>query len=231
MQNPNLNAEKQISTVNIGLVFVVTFFVSAFAGGAFFLTDQMGVGLIVGELSFLVVPYVYLRYKQVDVKSWVKISFNPKHILLGVGIGGVLLLLNSVVSSGLTELLGPSQAVEQSNELYVSLSSNIPGLIMVATALILAGICEEFAFRGFVQNGLTRNFEKHIHKNAYIPALLIAAVLFGIAHFDPQIVYIVGTFVGALVLGYVYHRWNYTVSATAHATMNALVLMLLLLNI
>jgi membrane protease YdiL (CAAX protease family) len=123
----------------------------------------MGIGLIVGELSFLIVPYVYLRYKQVDVKSWVKISFNPKHILLGVGVGGVLLLINSVVSSGLTELLGPSQAVEQSNELYVSLSSNTSGLIMVGAWLILAGICEEFAFAGCAK-WLTRTLRK-VHAN------------------------------------------------------------------
>jgi membrane protease YdiL (CAAX protease family) len=227
MQSPN----REVPIASIGLVFLGTFFLSALISGAFYLTDQMAFGLVIGELVFLIVPYVYLRFIHVDVKSWAKISFNPKYILLGVGIGAMLLVVNFLESSALTALLGPSQAVEQSNELYLSLSSNTPGLIMVAAALILAGICEEFTFRAFIQNGLTRSFQKRIQKHAYVPALLITAVLFGVAHFDPQLIYILSTFTGALILGYVYQRWNYTTTATAHAFMNALVLVLLLLNL
>jgi membrane protease YdiL (CAAX protease family) len=38
-------------------------------------------------------------------------------------------------------------------------------------------------------------------------------------------------FITGLALGFIYHRWNYTTSATAHATMNLIVLLFLLISI
>ncbi len=220
-----------VSAFNVGLVFVVTFFLSAFVSAIFYVEGLITVSLIVGELLFLLVPYLYLRFVRIDVKSFVKISFNPKYIALGIGLGVLMILLNDAVATGLTALLGPSEAVQQANDMYVSLSSSAPGLIAVAAALGLAGICEEFAFRGFVQNALTRSLQGKMPKYAFVPAIFIAAALFGIAHFDPQLIYIADTFVGGLALGYVYHRWNYTASAVAHTSMNLIVLALLVLNI
>jgi membrane protease YdiL (CAAX protease family) len=220
-----------VSVINVGLVFVVTFFLSAFVGGIFYLSGLIEVSLIIGELLFLVVPYAYLRFAHVNVKSYVNISFKPKYLALGVGLGALMILLNEAVAEGLTALLGPSQAVQETNQMYVTLSNSVPGLIAVAVALGLAGICEEFAFRGFVQNALTRSLQKRMPKYAFIPAMIIAAALFGIAHFDPQFIYIADTFIGGLVLGYIYHRWNYTASALAHTSMNLIVLALLVLNI
>jgi membrane protease YdiL (CAAX protease family) len=91
----------------------------------------------------------------------------------------------------------------------------------VATALTLAGVCEEFAFRGFLQSTLTRRF-------SFIPAVIVSAVTFGLFHFDIQLVYILSATTAGLVLGYVYHRWNsYIVPVIAHSSVNLLVLLVL----
>jgi membrane protease YdiL (CAAX protease family) len=92
----------------------------------------------------------------------------------------------------------------------------------VIAALALAGVCEEFTFRGFLQSTLTRRY-------SFIPAVIVSAVTFGIFHPDPQLVYILSAFTAGLVLGYVYYRWNsYVVSAVAHSTVNLVVLAVLL---
>ena len=122
---------------------------------------------------------------------------------------------------------------EDANALYASISATTPGLILVATSLVLAGICEEFAFRGFLQNSIFRNLQKNprFSRYTFIIAVLVSAAAFGIFHLDPQFVYIIATFVPGLVLGYIYHRWGYTASATAHASMNFIVLAFLLLGV
>jgi membrane protease YdiL (CAAX protease family) len=106
------------------------------------------------------------------------------------------------------------------------------GFVAVVASLALAGICEEFAFRGFLQNSLFKSL--HINpkysKYAFAIAVVIAAAVFGLFHFDPQGVYTLSAFITGLALGGIYHKWNYTTSATAHASMNLMVLALLMLG-
>jgi len=214
------------------LVIVVTFFVFLFVSTALLFTVGQGPTLIVGELLILFVPLAYLLMKRIDVRSYIKIGLNPKYILLGLGFGGVLLLLNIAVSETLTAIFGQSQAVQQSNELLASLSSTPGGLVTVAASLALAGICEEFAFRGFLQTSIFKSTSATKSSTyAFVIAVLISAGVFGIFHFDPQAVYTIAAFITGLALGYIYHRWNYTTSAMAHASMNLIVLALLLTGI
>ena len=215
------------------LVIVVTFFVSAFIGVIILVTLGTEATLVLGELLILIVPLSYLLYKRVNIREFVRIDFNPKLILIGIACGALLLPLNSLIATALTAILGNSNAVQDANSLYTNLSTTTPGLLAVAISMTLAGICEEFAFRGFLQNAIFRNLQKNpkFSKYAFGVAVLVAAAAFGIFHLAPQFVYILATFLAGLVLGYIYHRWGYTTSATAHATMNLLVLVLLLLGL
>jgi membrane protease YdiL (CAAX protease family) len=222
----------EVPVWHAALVFIVTFFVIAFVGGILYFVGQIEAALITGEVIFLIVPLIYLLWMHVDVKNYVKISFKPKYILIGLVCGGLLIFLNEAVGYALTSVFGSSPTVQQTNELFLTISNSTPGLIAVALALGLAGICEEFAFRGFIQNVLTRYFKKRaLSKYAFVPALFIAAAFFGLAHFDPYVVYTAAAFIAGLALGLIYHRWNYTVSAVAHASMNLIVLVLLLYKV
>jgi membrane protease YdiL (CAAX protease family) len=205
------------------LVIVVAFFLVLFLGAFLYIVVGEGPALVLSELIILFVPLGYLLFKHVDIKRYVGLDVNPKLVLLGLASGALLLFVDVIVSAVLTYLFGVSEAVEQSNTLITELSSTTWGLITVATALGLAGVCEEFAFRGFLQSTLTRRY-------SFIPALITSAFVFGLFHFDPQLVYILSALTAGLVLGYVYHRWNsYVVSAIAHSTVNLVVLATLLL--
>jgi membrane protease YdiL (CAAX protease family) len=209
---------KDVSPLNAILVVTATFFLVMFLGAIFFLTFGTGLALILSELLILFVPLSYMLAKRVDIKSFVGIEVKPKFVMLGLGSGFLLLFVNIIVSLILTAIFGVSQAVEESNAMITDLSSSTSGLIVVIAALFLAGVCEEFAFRGFLQNAINRRY-------SFIPAVVISSVFFGFFHFDPQLVYIFSAIVAGLVLGYVYHRWqSYVVSFIAHSTLNLVVL-------
>jgi membrane protease YdiL (CAAX protease family) len=212
-----------VSPLNAILVIAVTFFLVLFLGAFFFLTLGEGPALVLSELLILIVPLGYMLVKRVNIKSFVGLDVKPKFIMLGLASGALLLFVDIIVSLVLTTIFGVSQAVEDSNAMITELSSSTSGLIAVIAALTLAGVCEEFAFRGFLQSAINRRY-------SFIPAVVISAVSFGLFHFDPQLVYILSAIVGGLVLGYVYYRWNsYVVSAIAHSTLNLVVLATLLL--
>ena len=213
-----------VPPLEAGLVIFLTFFLSIFVGAAILLTLGTGAALVVGELLILIVPLSYLLFKRIDIKSYIRLNLKPKYILIGLGCAFLLLLLNIAASYMLTEIFGTSQAVEESNALIADLSASPLGLIAVTLSLSLAGICEEFALRGFLQNSLTRRF-------SFLPAVLISAAVFGLFHFDPEFVYILAAFFSGLALGAIYHRWGLAASVTAHSVMNIIVLVFLIFGI
>ena len=90
-------------------------------------------------------------------------------------------------------------------------------IVMIVFSLVLVGPCEELAFRGFVQKGFENSFGK-------MTGLLIASVLFGLPHALDTLYAIVPTFVGGLVLGYVWQQTggNTTASALMHGINNSI---------
>jgi membrane protease YdiL (CAAX protease family) len=215
---------KPVPILDAVLVIVVTFFLIMVLGFIFSYTLGDGAALVLTELFVLIIPLAYLLAKHVDIKRYVRLDVNPKLVLMGLVSGALLLVVDIAVSILLTTIFGESQAVEQSNSIITDLSQSPGGLISVIAALGLAGICEEFAFRGFLQSTLTRRY-------SFIPAVIVSAVTFGIFHFDPQFVYILSALSAGLVLGYIYHHWkSYIVVAIAHSTVNLLVLALLIIG-
>jgi membrane protease YdiL (CAAX protease family) len=205
------------------LVFAVTFVLFLFLGAVFVLALGIEFALVFSELIFLVVPLGYLLYKRINVKSYIGADTKPKFILLGIASGIFLLFFDVAIAAVITSIFGVSQVAEESNALLTNLSSSALGLVLVAIALSLAGFCEEFAFRAFLQNTISRKY-------SFVPALIVSSVAFGLAHFDPQLVYIISTFLMGLVLGVIYNRWHsYVTSAVAHATVNLVALAILLL--
>jgi membrane protease YdiL (CAAX protease family) len=87
---------------------------------------------------------------------------------------------------------------------------------LIAGAVILAPICEEFLFRGFVQGNLTQ-FMRHPK------ALIAGALCFTFIHFQPW--YFVQYFTFGLFLGICFHRFSSVLPCiAAHAFFNGSVL-------
>lgn len=205
------------------LAVIVSFLLLLFVGGALALLLGYGLALILSELLIIVVPLTYMLSKHVDVRSYIGLEIKPRTILRGVALGGALLLFDILVTSVLTPILGTSQAAEESNRIITDLGGSPVGLLSVAIGLSLAGVCEEFTFRAFLQNTINRKY-------SFLPALVVSSAAWGLFHFDPQMIYFVYAFLSGLVLGYIYHRWNsYVTTAITHATYNLIVLAILML--
>jgi len=214
-----------IPTLDAVLVIIVTFVLVIFLGAGLTLTVDTGLALILSELLILIVPLAYMLVKRIKIRSYIGLDAKPKFILIGLASGLAVLLIDIAISGALTAIFGVSQAIEEANEIITSLSASSSGLVAVIIALSLAGVCEEFAFRAFLQNAINRRY-------SFIPAVVASSVAFGVFHFDPQLVYILAAIVVALALGYIYHRYNsYLVAAIAHSTVNLIVLATLLLAI
>ncbi len=223
-----------IPLVEAALVIIVTFFLTILLGGAFLFAFGDAVALVLGEIVILLVPLFYLLFKRVNVRNYIHIDTTPKFFALGLVAAIAMIFLNIAVSNLLFFFFGPSQAVDQSNQLILSTSTTTFGLVMVATSLALAGVCEEFAFRGFLFNSILKSLSRkspQVSKYSLAVALLISAAVFGIFHFDPQGIYTLSAFISGIALGYIYYRTNYVTSAAAHGIMNLIVLALLLFGI
>jgi len=214
---------KIISPSMAVLAVVVTFIVSLFLGAAFFILFGYGVAMVFGELFLIVVPLGCMLYRGVDVRNYIGLEIRPRTILLGVATGTILLTFNLIMSATIVAVFGVSEAVEETNNLIINMSGSPQGLLSVVVTLSLAGLCEEFTFRAFLQNAISSKY-------SFGPALLVSSLAFGFFHFDPQAVYMVLAFLMGLLLGYIYHRWHsYVISAVAHSTQNLIILALMLL--
>lgn len=212
-----------IAFVLIAVVFALLLFV----GGAAILVFGTSASVIisatiVSELLIMAIPLGYMLMKKVNVASYIGLEKKTKNVLLGIAFGGGLLLFDILITSTLVSIFGPSQAVEDSNKTIANLSGSASGLLLASANLALAGVCEEFTFRAFLQNTIDR-------RHSFVPAVVISSLAWALFHFDPQLIYMASIFLAGIVLGYVYHRsHSYILSAVAHSTLNLIVLALLL---
>ena len=211
-----------ISPLAAVLAVIATFLLSLFLGAAFLILFGYSFALISGEILLIVVPLGYMLYRRVDVGSYIRLEVKPRTILLGLAFGAFLFLFDLIVAAALTSVFGVSEVVEETNELFLTMSESLQGLLSLIVALSLAGVCEEFTFRGFLQNAINSRYSPKV-------ALLVSSIVFALFHFDPQAVYTLSAFLMGLVLGYIYYRWrSYVVSVVAHATLNLIVLTIFL---
>jgi len=213
-----------ISTLGAVLAVVASYLLALFIGSAFLDLFGYAFAQISVELLLTVVPLGYMLSKRLDVRKYIKFEAKPRTILLGIAVGSALFLFDLAISNLLFSVLGSSQVVEEENATIMDLSSSSQGLVLMAVALSLAGVCEEFTFRGFLQTAIN---SKHSFATALFSSSLAFAILL---HPDPQGILTISAFVMGLILGYIYHHWHsYAVSAAAHATVNLIVLAMMLL--
>lgn len=218
-----VEAEQTVSPLAAILAFIVSYLLLAFVGAAIALTLGYAFALPISELLIAVVPFAYMLSRHINIRRYIGSEINPKIIILGLASGGILLFIDVIASSALTTIFGPSQAVQEQNKIIIDISGSPVGLLSVIITMSLAGVCEEFTFRAFLQNAINRRY-------SFAFALTISSLAFGLTHFDPQLVHIISAFIAGLFLGYVYHRWNsYVISALAHSTLNLVVLAIYLL--
>ncbi len=142
-------------------------------------------------------------------------------VALGFVLGAPIFAVAIGVAYAIQKLLHPTTTDQLSKSVTTLSSGNVGwGLIalLALTLVVLAPVCEEVFFRGYLYPALRNRMSKQ-------PAMILNGVLFAAAHFE-----IIG-FLPRFLLGwglcYVYER-NRTLGGpmTAHALYNALVLLL-----
>jgi membrane protease YdiL (CAAX protease family) len=212
-----------ISPLAAVLAVVASFFLVMFLGAAVFILVGYSIAQIFVELLVLVIPLGYMLYKRVNIRSFIGFDTKPLSVPLGVAFAAVLFLFDILITTTLTLILGTSAAFQESNNLIISAGESSQGLILVIFSVLLAGVCEEFTFRGFLQTAVN-------DKYSFGTALLVSSVAFGFFHFDPQAVYTISAFLIGILLGYIYHHWHsYVANAAAHATVDLITMTLLVL--
>ena len=142
-------------------------------------------------------------------------------VAMGFVMGAPVFVVAIGVAYAIQKLFHPTTTDQLSRSVTTLSSGNVGwGLValLAVTLILLAPICEEIFFRGFLYPALRNRMSRQ-------PAMILNGVLFAAAHFE-----IVG-FLPRFLLGwglcYVYER-NRTLGGpmTAHALYNALVLLL-----
>jgi membrane protease YdiL (CAAX protease family) len=219
-----VKSENTVSPIGAILAVVASFVLILFAGGISAIFLGYGPASIIIELALILVPFSYLLSKHVSVKNYIGLKIDAGSIGKGVAFGGALFLFDLVVASVLTTIFGQSQTVAETNQIILDLTRSPIGLLYITVGLLLAGVCEEFVFRAFLQNTINR-------RHSFTSAMVISSLAFGLFHFDPQVVYVLATFLAGLLLGFIYHRYNsYITCAVAHSTLNIIILTILVLT-
>lgn len=214
-----------ISPLAAILAVIASWFLVQFLGYAAFVFVGYPLAQICVELLVVVIPLGYMLYKRVNIRSFIGFDTKPQNILLGIALGVGIFAFDIFIATWLVLIFGPSNAVEESNNLIINAGNTSLGIALIIVALLLAGICEEFTFRGFLLTAINRRY-------SFGTALIVSSLAFGFFHFDPQAVYTISAFFVGLIFGYIYHHWHsYLVPVAAHVTVDLITMALLLRGI
>ncbi len=174
------------------------------------------IGLILSELLILALPVVFLcwgaNYRPLsflflNVARWRQVFWG---LLLGISnfmiAGALQVIMRSILPSSWSQAFDTSKIFQGLGTVEI--------FILFIALIVAAPLCEEIAFRGYLQRVLQARYRDYF-------AVVITAVLFAALHFDP-----VG-FLARVELGVVFGllvRWSGSLwpAITAHATNNAL---------
>ncbi len=196
---------------SFGIAFALTLALRAVFGAAMSRAATAMVLQFGGYALWFLALAAILRFRH-DAPFWESLRWRPKMLEIGpcLMLGPIL----SLVIAGLSSLLGQ---VEAKNALAEMLTS-WPALILVGLfATTLGPMCEELAFRGFLQPLVSRSF-------GTAAGIVISALPFAMVH-GPQYgwswphVALIG--LAGAAFGYARYRTGSTAASTAlHATYN-----------
>ncbi len=216
----------------VGLVIVTLVVGRVLLTAGFGLGEVLLVSVTLGQpLGFVGVGTVYLRRRGLEwreIRTYLGVR-PPSLREVGIVVGGYIVLIGlllAVVAIVLSFLPQPAE-----NQGAVQLASN-PELIPLGIAMmfLVVGPCEEFLFRGVVQNRIRERLPA-------APTIAIAAVLFAVVHVisaagsPAAVAVLVGVLlVPGVVLGAVYeYTGNLVVPWLLHSIHNSVLLAALLL--
>ncbi len=157
-----------------------------------------------------------------------RLNTSPKAILKLIGasllafvFAVAAFVVGSIIMANIT---GVPESADMSS--YGFLSGNLPMLLLALTGVFIASsFGEEFVYRGFLTIRLAEMMGGH--KHAWIWAVVISSIVFGLVHYDWGLTGIVQTtFMGAaLAISWLKAKKNLWVVILAHAYMDFILMM------
>jgi membrane protease YdiL (CAAX protease family) len=179
----------------------------------------MGTNLWINEYVYILAPplllALYNKWRIEDVYRFRKTT--AKNNIISIFSGVSLWIFAYYVSKGIRVLLdngiGPLETASRPDP------SVYQGILLVIGMVILAPVCEETFFRGFVQ----RAYESRSRKYGFV----IAGVIFGVFHILNGISEVIPACVLGIAMGYLVHRTgSIAASMLFHAAANAAAIVL-----
>jgi len=186
--------------------------------------DQAGpVVIAVGSASLALSALLIVRRRPPHVR---RLAWGTKgRLAAAIGVGvvagiGCLVAATAVLVVGAALDPGTEDALERAqNDLEDASSGATWGLaLIVLSVVVLAPLGEELLFRGILLRGLVRRL-------AFWPAALVSGVAFALVHLDQYVPYplwprTVGLVLIGVILAMVYRARGYWAAVAAHATVN-----------
>ncbi|MGQ9551091.1 MAG: lysostaphin resistance A-like protein [Candidatus Bathycorpusculaceae bacterium] len=175
------------------------------------------VSVPVNEAAVLGVTLLFARYKGASLERLGLKRVSLKVLAVVSVVAVLLVLLASGIEAVQMIIFGPDPLEEAYLEAVMPRDS-LQLAAMIVLFLGVVGPCEELAFRGFIQKG----FENSLGK---VGGLLLTSALFGLWHSLNTLYAVLPTFVGGLVLGYVWQKTggNTTALAWMHGVYNTVI--------
>lgn len=178
---------------------------------------ELKVMLVVGELSLIVIPYLYLKKKDYPIRKifrWDGIDKDVLFIIIAVGL--TLSILGDELDRLVSIILTPPEALKEI-EVLLKVSSAADLILLIVGTIIFTPFVEETIFRGLLQVSL-ENYQNVTR--AVIYTSLAWTLIHGILYWAVQI------FLMGIILGYLAWRTKSIIpSAICHAINNGLALL------
>lgn len=147
------------------------------------------IGAILHGIFLLVIPLIYLHYKQVEIKPIFSIYTSWSGILLWILVGGFIgdLTIKYIVTSNF---------IEKISQLHLSNINLIKvNWVNLLLTISLIPISEEFFFRGFLYSKLINKFNYHL-------VILFTATIWTLTHWPPSLSIYILLILSGIILGY-----------------------------
>lgn len=179
----------------------------------------MSVGMYVGWASFVALMMPYLKKRNVSVAALIGPTQLAKRELVDAVLVAIACLIFSIgtglIMVGILEVIAPEftdQVMQMSSLVQPSSLPILQNLLTTGLLVIVAPTVEEFLFRGLLLHRWTLKW-------SLIPALIAAAIVFGVLHINP-----VGLSVFGIMMTLLYLKTcKLAVPMVAHAINNSVV--------
>jgi membrane protease YdiL (CAAX protease family) len=214
-----MNEETQIRTLTVGHglgIWLLLLVAEVIVAGISMMFFGFHVMVIVSEALVFFLPFSFFYAAGYSLRDTL---FYGQKLGLGfwISVAAATFFLLLVISdiTGYVHQLMPMSEVQKKALLKVLVAESWPEyLFRLLGAGILAGFCEEFAFRGFLQSVFSKRL-------GGLKGMVLTAFLFAVMHLDPWT--IAGIFLLGLFLGYlVLLTGNLWVAIFVHAFSNTL---------